>query len=209
MGTYINKGNEGFRRALNGEYVDKSGMIEIINKTLDTERSLTCVTRSRRFGKSMALDMLCAYYDKSCDSRQLFDGLKAQSGKTFEMHLNKYPVISLDITDFITRYGKDVEIIKYIQRNVMKELCEVYPDVKSEEGDDLMELLIRIKQHTGEKFIVLIDEWDAICREFSDDPAVMDEYQRWQVKRYFRSSIHDRHPAYQKIQDAICTQQLS
>ena len=104
MGTFINKGNEGFRRAINGEYVDKTGMIEIINKTLDTERSLTCVTRSRRFGKSMALDMLCAYYDKSCDSRQLFDGLAAQKGATFNKHLNKYPVISLDITDFITKY---------------------------------------------------------------------------------------------------------
>ena len=176
MGTFINKGNEGFRRAINGEYVDKTGMIEIINKTLDTERSLTCVTRSRRFGKTMALDMLCAYYDKSCDSRHLFEGLAAQSGATFDKHLNKYPVISLDITDFITRYRQDVEIIKYIQHNVMKELCEVYPDVKCDDEDDLMELLIRIKQHTGEKFIVLIDEWDAICREFSNNPSVMDDY---------------------------------
>lgn len=75
MGIYINKGNEGFRRALNGEYVDKTGMIEFINKTLDTERCYTCVTRSRRFGKTMAADMLCAYYDKSCDSRALFEGL--------------------------------------------------------------------------------------------------------------------------------------
>lgn len=185
MGIYINKGNEGFRRAINGDYVDKTGMIEIINKTLDTERSLTCLTRSRRFGKSMALDMLCAYYDKSCDSRQLFEGLAAQSGDTFDKHLNKYPVISLDITDFITRYGQDAEIIQYLQRNVMKELCEVYPDIKSEDGDDLMELLTRIKQKTGEKFIVLIDEWDAICREFSDAPAVMDEYVKL-LRRLFK-----------------------
>lgn len=101
MGIYINKGNEGFKRALNGEYVDKTGMIEIINRTLNTERCLNCLTRCRRFGISMVEKMLCAYYDKSCDSRHLFDGLAAQSGPTFEQHLNKYPVISLDITSFI------------------------------------------------------------------------------------------------------------
>lgn len=176
MGIYINKGNEGFLSAVNGEYVDKTGIIEVINNTLNTERRYTCVTRSRRFGKSMALDMLCAYYDKSSDSRHLFDGLDAQKADSFDKHLNKYPVLSFDITDFITRYGHDLKIIKYIQRNVIKELIEVYPDVKSDEEDDLMELLIRIQQYTGEKFIVLIDEWDAICREFSNDSAVIDEY---------------------------------
>ena len=61
MGTYINKGNESFISALNGEYVDKTGLIAEINKTLNTERRYTCVTRCRRFGKSMAADMLCAY----------------------------------------------------------------------------------------------------------------------------------------------------
>lgn len=141
MGIYINKGNEGFIIALNGEYVDKTGMIEVINKTLNTERRFTCVTRSRRFGKSMVVAMLSAYYDKSCDSRQLFDGLVAENGATFERHLNKYPVINLDITDFITRYNHDGGIVKHIQRNVMNELLEVYPDVKGREDDDLMELL--------------------------------------------------------------------
>lgn len=77
----------------------------------------------------MAVDMLCAYYDKSCDRRQLFNGLAAEKSHTFETNLNKYPVISLDITDFISRYGEDVEIIKHLQRNVMKELYEVYPDL--------------------------------------------------------------------------------
>lgn len=185
MGTFINKGNEGFRRAINGEYVDKTGMIEIINKTLDTERSLTCVTRSRRFGKSMALDMLCAYYDKSCDSRQLFDGLAAQSGATFDKHLNKYPVISLDITDFITKYHDTLEIISLIQKDVVEELLSVYSDISLGERDDLMDVMCKINAKTGEKFIVLIDEWDAICREFSDAPAVMDEYVKL-LRRLFK-----------------------
>lgn len=185
MGTFINKGNEGFRRALNGEYVDKTGMIEIINKTLDTERSLTCVTRSRRFGKSMALDMLCAYYDKSCDSRQLFDGLAAQGGDTFDKHLNKYPVICLDITDFITKYNDNTNIVSLLQEDVKDELLSVNPNIPLEERDDLMDVLIKINAKTGEKFIVLIDEWDAICREFSNAPAVMDEYVKL-LRRLFK-----------------------
>lgn len=176
MGTYINKGNEGFKRAINGEYVDKTGMIEVINKTLNTEFCLTCVTRSRRFGKSMALDMLCAYYDKSCDSRPLFDGLAAQKCKTFDQHLNKYPVISIDITDFITRYNHDADIVRFIQRDLLEDIHEAYPDVPQKENDDFMEMLIRINQFTGEKFIVLIDEWDALFREFSDNVSVADAY---------------------------------
>lgn len=185
MGIYINKGNEGFRRALNGEYVDKTGMIDIINKTLDTERSLTCVTRSRRFGKTMAIDMLRAYYDKSCDSRSLFEGLMAARCETFDQHLNRYPVLNLDITDFVTRYNYDKAIVKYIQRNIMNELYEVYPEVQRKDDDDLMELLIRIQQQTGEKFIMLIDEWDAICREYSDSKEVMDEYVNF-LRRLFK-----------------------
>ncbi|MBQ4296502.1 MAG: AAA family ATPase [Prevotella sp.] len=75
MGIYINTGNEGFRRARNSEYVDKSGLIAVVNNTLFSEARFTCVSRCRRFGKSMAAKMLCAYYDKSCKSRELFADL--------------------------------------------------------------------------------------------------------------------------------------
>lgn len=190
MGIYINKGNENFKGVINGEYVDKTGMIEVINKTLNTERRYTCVTRCRRFGKSMAIKMLSAYYDKSCDSRNLFDGLAAQSCPTFEQHLNRYPVINLDLTEFITRYSHDAEIVKHIQRHIMTELHTVYPDVNVLEDDDLMAFLIRVQQHTGEKFIMLIDEWDAICREFSDDKSVMDEYVNL-LRRLFKGGNSD------------------
>ncbi len=187
MGTYINKGNEGFRRALNGEYVDKTGMIEVINKALNTERCYTCVTRCRRFGKTMALNMLYAYYDKSCDSRKLFDGLKVSESPSFEQHLNKYPVIHLDITNFITRYNHDAEVVKHIQHDMMEDIAEAYPEVMRKENDDLMELLIRIYQHTHEKFIMLIDEWDAICREYEKDSPAMEEYLNL-MRRLFKGS---------------------
>ncbi|MBR1745664.1 MAG: AAA family ATPase, partial [Fibrobacter sp.] len=90
MGTYINIGNAGFQSARNGEYVDKSMLISVVNKTLFTERRFSCVSRCRRFGKSMAAKMLYAYYDHSCDSRALFADLAIAADPTFEQHLNKY-----------------------------------------------------------------------------------------------------------------------
>lgn len=176
MGIYINKGNEGFRRALNGEYVDKTGMIKFINETLDTERSLTCVTRSRRFGKSMVADMLCAYYDKSCDSRKLFTGLAAQKADSFDKHLNKYPVLKLDITNFTTKYKNNPEIISLLQKDVTEELLGVYTDIKLGERDDLMDVLIKISASTGEKFICVIDEWDAVLREYKNNKDIEDDF---------------------------------
>lgn len=119
MGTYINIGNAGFQRARNGEYVDKSGLIAVVNSTLNTEQGFSCVTRSRRFGKSMAAKMLVAYYDQSCDSRHLFADLEIANDPTFEQYLNKYAVISLDISDFVTRYH-DKDIVGQIDRQLKK-----------------------------------------------------------------------------------------
>lgn len=87
MGTYINKGNLAFKKILNSNYVDKSSFIAVVNATLDSERQYICATRCRRFGKSMMAKMLCAYYDKSCDSRKLFEGLNISKDPSFEEHL--------------------------------------------------------------------------------------------------------------------------
>ena len=167
MGRYINTGNTGFQRIRNSEYVDKSGLISIVNGTLFTERSFSCVTRCRRFGKSMAAKMLCAYYDHSCDSRQLFADLEIAHDPSFEEHLNKYPVIYLDITGFTTRYHSDDDIVKYIDAALKEDVAKAYPQVTDKEGYDLMDLLQDINEATGERFVFIIDEWDAICRERS------------------------------------------
>ena len=171
MGIFINRGNADFQRILNGEYVDKTGLIAVVNKTLFSEQSMSCVTRCRRFGKSMAAKMLCAYYDSSCDSRSLFAGLEAERDASFEKHLNKYPVLYIDMTDFITRYKGDDSIVSHIDREVRTEVHTAFPDTPAEEGDDLMALLLRIVLKTQKPFFFIIDEWDAICREFSPTPG--------------------------------------
>ena len=184
MGMYINVGNAGFQSARNGEYVDKSGLVQIVNDTLFTKRRFSCVTRSRRFGKSMAAEMLCAYYDKSCDSRELFTDLEIASDPGFEKHLNKYPVIFLDISDFITRFDGDV-IVEKMDAELREDVHSAYPDIPVQEGDDLMKLLSRVVAFTQEPFIFFIDEWDSICREFDPLTRAMDNYVNW-LRRLFK-----------------------
>ena len=184
MGMYINVGNAGFRSARNGEYVDKSGLIRIVNETLFTKRRFSCVTRSRRFGKSMAAEMLCAYYDKSCDSRELFKDLEIAADPGFEEHLNKYPVIFLDISDFITRFDGGT-IVSEMDRRIKENVSEAYPDIAVEESDDLMDYLCRIVATTGQSFIFIIDEWDSIYREFEPGTKAMDNYVNW-LRRLFK-----------------------
>ena len=175
MGIYINVGNEGFQSSRNREYIDKSGLIAVVNNTLFSEWRYSCVTRCRRFGKSMAAKMLCAYYDHSCDSRSLFADLEIARHPSFEEHLNKYPVIYLDISDFVTRF-KDDSIIGHLDEELRAEIHETYPDIPQKDGDDLMALLIRVAAATNERFIFIIDEWDAICREFPSGTSAMDRY---------------------------------
>ena len=121
MGTYINRGNSEFCDIVTQEYVDKTSLIPLINATLNTESRYSCVTRCRRFGKSMAAKMLCAYYDKSCDSKELFVGLKAEQDASFETYLNRYSVLYLDVTSFTARPELRANIVRAIQEKIIKE----------------------------------------------------------------------------------------
>ena len=179
MGIFINTGNNRFQRIRNSEYVDKSELIAVVNGTLFTRSCFSCVSRSRRFGKSMAAEMLCAYYDHSCDSRLLFSDLAIAKDPSFEKHLNKYPVIYLDMTSFVTRYHDDMGIVSQIDARLREDVCAAYPDVETHEDDNLMDYLIRIVQRKKEQFIFIIDEWDAICREFKSGSKAMDTYVGW------------------------------
>lgn len=185
MGIYINIGNAGFQRARNSEYVDKSGLIAVVNGTLFTERQFSCVTRCRRFGKSMAAKMLYAYYDHSCDSRSLFADLEIAHDPSFEKHLNKYPAIYLDMTDFVSKYMSD-DIVEKINSALLADVSRTYHDVAIEQGDDLMDYLLRVSETKQQQFVFIIDEWDAICREFASGTKAMDAYVTW-LRRMFKS----------------------
>ncbi|MCF0196033.1 MAG: AAA family ATPase, partial [Bacteroidaceae bacterium] len=186
MASYINIGNKAFASSVNDEYVDKTGLIAEVNDTLFKRSRFSCVSRCRRFGKSMAAEMLCAYYDRSCDSRKLFRGLQIEHHPDFEKHLNKYPVIYVDMTNFMTRYRNDNSVVSIIQRSLIEDIAQCYADVPTKEDDDLMAYLLRVALATGNQFIMIIDEWDAICREFGAKEKAMDDYVNL-LRRMFKS----------------------
>ena len=181
MGIYINKGNTAFRQSRNSEYIDKSGLIGVVNRTLFTRQKFTCVTRSRRFGKSMAAEMLSAYYDHSCDSRQLFADLEIAKDPTFEEHLNKYPVIYLDLSGFARELQK-AKVVERMEKELIADIRATYTNVPVPRGASLMKYLQRIHAATGDTFIFIIDEWDAILRECAQNPKLpnqTDDYVNW------------------------------
>lgn len=187
MGIYINRGNSGFVKYTNSEYVDKTRMIAYINSTLGGANMLTCVTRPRRFGKSMAANMLCAYYDKSCDSSSLFEKFEIAKDPSFKEHLNKYRVIYIDITDFTTRLGHPENLVVNLQNKVIADVMKAYPEFTFADDSDLMDVLLEVATLTDERFIMIIDEWDAMCRELSDRPKIMSDYVSL-LRRLFKGS---------------------
>jgi hypothetical protein len=189
MGNYLNLGNDGFTSIRKGTYVDKTGLISFINNTLGTAQKLTCVSRPRRFGKSFAAKMLCAYYDRSCDSRKLFEDLEIAKDPSFEEHLNKYDVIYLDMTWFITDRESIKQVVKNLQKDVIRELVSAYPEVEPE--STLPKMLSRIVDATGRKFIFIVDEWDALFREAAQDTELQEEYIQL-LRNLFKSGVTDK-----------------
>ena len=122
MGTYVNPGTERLRRSkANKYYVDKSMILSVLNEKINTDDNLICVSRPRRFGKTMAANMIAAYYSKGCDSHEVFSDLKISKDPSFEDNINKYTVIKLDINDVVTNKGK-LSVSEYIAQQVQK-LC--------------------------------------------------------------------------------------
>ena len=160
MGMYVNPGNEGFADIVAGEYVDKTGLIALVNRVIGTPRKLVCVTRPRRFGKTFAAESLVAYYTCGADSRELFDGLQISRDASFEQHLNAYNVIRLDMTSF----RGDEDVAGAVTKRLLEDLARVFPDIPMR--TEALELaLVDVVEATGRRFIFVIDEWDAPLRE--------------------------------------------
>ena len=176
MGFYLNPGNKGFWESIRSEiYVDKTGLIAYTNKYLNTEQKFICVSRPRRFGKSMALKMLAAYYSCGCESEDLFKGFKIEEEETFKEHLNRYDVIYLNMQQFLIEAdaGKETE---YLEQEVLEELREEYGEILKGRESGLAIALRRIFAKTDRPFIFLIDEWDCVMRERQESEALQKQY---------------------------------
>jgi hypothetical protein len=177
MGIYVNKGTKKFERAINSDiYIDKTGLIEYTNSVINTEQSWICSSRPRRFGKSMTVGMLAAYYDRTCDSKALFDKYEIAGKDSYTRHMNKYDVIQLDIADIRTELGTSTNIAAHIAKLVIEDLKEYYGEYIRPEDKTLPTVLMNIHLKTGTEFVILIDEWDAIFRDDKYDDKSQREY---------------------------------
>lgn len=176
MGIYLNPGNKGFCESVRSKiYVDKTGLIGCTNELLNTEQKFVCVSRPRRFGKSMALKMLAAYYGRGCDSADLFKGYKIEKEKTFHEHLNQYDVVLLNMQQFLIEADAG-KVTEYLEQEVLEELNEEYGEVLKGKNMRLAAALRRIYAKTDRQFIFLIDEWDCIMRERQESEALQKQY---------------------------------
>lgn len=176
VGIYLNPGNTGFLESIRSEiYVDKTELIGCTNRFLGTEDKFVCVSRPRRFGKSMALKMLAAYYSRGCDSAALFKGLKIEKNETFQEYLNQYNVIFWNMQQFLIE-GESGETTKYLEQELMEELSEAYGDVLTGREVRLAPALRKIYAKTGKPFIFLIDEWDCVMRERQESEGLQKQY---------------------------------
>lgn len=183
MGIYLNPGNDQFMVSVNSElYVDKTELIKYTNSRIGKDRPLICSSRPRRFGKTMAVTMLAAYYSKGCHSEKLFEGLRIGKDESFKIYLNKQNVIFLDIQwmygNALEEMKRDssVKIVSYIQEQVIAELKEMYPECVRDTDISLPAVLAKINALTKEQFIIIIDEWDCLFREDKNNEKLQREY---------------------------------
>lgn len=177
MGSYLNPGNKGFCESLNSTiYVDKSGLIEKTNALINTRQKFLCVSRPRRFGKSMAADMLAAYYDIDEESSKLFDNLAVSRIKSYKKYLNQYDVIKINMQEFLSVTHSIDEMLSMIGKYLIFDLTHHFSQVRFRDKDNLIQVMRDIFAETKHSFIILIDEWDCFFREYQQDTKSQKQY---------------------------------
>ncbi len=176
MGIYLNPNNKCFLEAISSEiYVDKTGMITYTNKCLNTNDKFICVSRPRRFGKSMTINMLSAYYSNGCNSKEMFTGYKISKNISYHEHINKYNVIFLNMKQFLYEAGIE-KMTDYLEQVVIEELHDEYKELLKSNDIKLSVVLRKIYAKTDKPFVFLIDEWDCIMREKPEADELQKQY---------------------------------
>ena len=171
MGIYLNPNNENFRRTLTRPiYVDKTMMISVINEFIATDNTYICVSRPRRFGKTIANNMLSSYFSKGCDSRSLFAPCKISADPSFESNLNKLNVIKIDMnSEYQNERDKD-QFLDVLQEKIRREFAAQFPDIVFAGHETLANCILSVYEKKGERFVILIDEYDVLVRETVSEP---------------------------------------
>ena len=177
MGIYLNPDSSKFEEAVNSDiYVDKTGLLVYTNSVLHTMQKYICVSRPRRFGKSTAANMLTAYYSRGCDAGQLFSRFEIAKNNGFKQYLNQYNTISVNMQEILSRSHSIYELIERFSKLVIRDLKKEYPDVDYFDDTDVIECMQDVYSQKKQAFIVILDEWDCIFREYKEDKAAQEKY---------------------------------
>lgn len=175
MDIFVNPDNSAFVSTLNARiYVDKSELIKYTNSVFASTDAYICNSRPHRFGKSITANMLAAYYSKGCDSFDIFSDLEISKDNSFKAYLNKYDVIHLDIQWCLLQSKGN--LIDYITKRVIFELKEYCGDILGDGDFSISEALALINSKTGNKFVIIIDEWDVLIRDNGTDKKALESY---------------------------------
>ena len=191
MGRFLNPGNGGFQRIIKeAVYVDKTGILGFLNQWIDTSARYVCVSRARRFGKTVAARTIRAYYDNSCDSHALFAPFTIAQDPSYETHINKYDVIGIDVLTFL-QYTQDPKtFINRIVESVIGEMCDKWPDIAELRAMTLADALATVHAKIGTRFIFVIDEWDAVFRQYPNDDALQKDWIHF-LRDLFKQKVMD------------------
>lgn len=189
MNNYLNQGNDRFLSYYNDDvFVDKSLLIKETNSFIGKLSSkYVSISRPSKFGKTVCLSMLNAYYSKVCDSKELFSSLKISNESSFETHLNKYNVILLDIPFIYNKESED-SFITTLERSVIEEIKEQYSNISFENDNTLPDVLLKVYKHKKEKFIFLVDDYDYVFRH-STNKLIEDEYSKLLINLFNESTL--------------------
>ena len=166
MGIYVNPNEALLRMSFNSKiYVDKSMILHELNQMLNTEDRFICVARPRRFGKTMAGNMISAYYSKKANSRPILEKLKIAQTPYFETYLNAFNVIKFDVNGFYSKSNHNEDIVPLFTAKIRRDLKREFPECGLEDSDLLPDCIEKIYGDTGEQFVVIMDEYDVLVRE--------------------------------------------
>lgn len=179
MGIYLNPKNTNFSETVSRSiYIDKTMMLSVLNEIMRTGNKFVCVSRPRRFGKTIAGNMISAYFSKGCDSRDLFAPFKIASDPSFESNLNKFNVIKIDVNGEFQIARKKEDCLNELTEKILLEMQKEFPDVQIRLDRSLAEAILAVYEKTEERFVLIFDEYDSPVRE-KIPSDVFEEYLRF------------------------------
>ena len=177
MRRFVNPGNTAFEVAVNSQiYVDKTGLLAYTNSVINTKQALICSSRPRRFGKSITADMLCAYYSRGCDSDSIFASYEIAKSDYYKKHLNQYDVLKINMQDFLSESQSIEDMLAHLTACLIRDLKNGFPQIDFSYAKSLVSVMREVFAQTGRSFVILIDEWDCLFREYESNKEAQKQY---------------------------------